>query len=286
VERATQPVWPVFLAWVAATVITLGGSVLVVVAALAVALAREGPRGIDRLAQEVATLPVVVVGSVLVSSTTLAVVALVGAKLERRRIADRLHLRFGGRDAALVIPGVMLVLGFGQVLDSLAHLLGLMELSALAEFGEMVHRTSFGWFAALLVVASIGPGIGEELFFRGYAQTRLTERWGRWSGIVVASVLFGLLHMDLLHTPMAFAIGVALGWLAERAGSIVPGIAVHVVNNAVSFLLLRFLDPAGMTDATHALLAGAGFLVGLGGVAAVLVLTRYGSTEDHSRGPC
>ena len=273
--RLGGPVWPVFVAWVVATVVAIGGSLFVAILAAVVTMAGQGGAADpQRLGESIAALPAVVAGSIAVSSLTLFVVALAATKLERAPIVERLRLRFGVRDVVLIVPGTLVVIGFGQVLDSLAHVLDLMELSALAELGEMVRTTGTGWFLVLLVLGSVGPGLGEELFFRGYAQTRLVSRWGRWAGIVVASLLFGLLHMDLLHAPMAFAIGLALGWLAERAGSIVPGIAVHTINNAISFGMLRFFDPSFMGDDAHLVLGAVGFGLGVIGVAGVLLSTR------------
>ena len=40
--------------------------------------------------------------------------------------------------------------------------------------------------------------------------------------------------------PHALLIGMLLGWLCYRTGSIIPGIIVHWVNNSVAFLLFYF----------------------------------------------
>lgn len=43
----------------------------------------------------------------------------------------------------------------------------------------------------------------------------------------------------------AFVCGVFLGWLAERSGSILPGMLLHLVNNTLAFLTmyLRYYAP-------------------------------------------
>ena len=37
--------------------------------------------------------------------------------------------------------------------------------------------------------------------------------------------------------PHAFIVGLLMGWLCHRSGSIVPGIIVHWVNNSIAFAL-------------------------------------------------
>ena len=86
--------------------------------------------------------------------------------------------------------------------------------------------------------------MGEELFFRGYLQSRLVQRWGRWMGIGVSSLAFGFIHFDPLHSTFAFCIGLFLGWVADRSGSIRPAMFMHVLNNTVSFGMTRW-GPAG-----------------------------------------
>ena len=56
---------------------------------------------------------------------------------------------------------------------------------------------------------------------------------GSAAAIFAPALLFGVLHLDLAQGLTAFACGVFLGWLAERSGSILPGMLLHLVNNAL-----------------------------------------------------
>jgi membrane protease YdiL (CAAX protease family) len=99
------------------------------------------------------------------------------------------------------------------------------------------------WPGLALGVLSVGLGAGvsEEMFLRGYIQTRLSERWGPRAGALATAALFGAIHFDLLQAPFAFVLGLALDWLAERTGSILPGMVAHAFNNAAWVLTVRFL---------------------------------------------
>ncbi len=91
--------------------------------------------------------------------------------------------------------------------------------------------------------------VPEELFFRGYLQGRLEERWPPhrrllgapvgWA-LVVGSVLFGLGHVlvDFDLQRMAVVVpGLVFGWMRLRAGSIAAGAVFHALCNVYSDVL-------------------------------------------------
>lgn len=81
---------------------------------------------------------------------------------------------------------------------------------------------------------AIGSGVAEEVVFRGFLQTHL--------GLVVASVLFGLVHWDKtvkVYPLVTGVIGLLLGLVTIASGSLVPAIVIHVVNNFVAFMYAR-----------------------------------------------
>ncbi|WP_283137053.1 CPBP family intramembrane glutamic endopeptidase [Rhizohabitans arisaemae] len=60
--------------------------------------------------------------------------------------------------------------------------------------------------AVLSLVTFLTAGILEEVFYRGWLQTRLERLYGRWPAILAASLLFAVMHSTRLH-----ALGPALG---------------------------------------------------------------------------
>jgi membrane protease YdiL (CAAX protease family) len=160
-----------------------------------------------------------------------------------------------GRALAVMALGM---LALGQALDSLTWLTGLGQLSAMV----VVRRVLEGavgpdLFGAVVVFGPIA-GAAEELFFRGYMQTRLSETWGATRAVVATAACFGVLHVDLsgVHMALAFAMGLYLGFVVERTGSVLPAIVCHVVNNIVYTLQTAFGGTV-QDRATNAVLAGA-----------------------------
>lgn len=90
---------------------------------------------------------------------------------------------------------------------------------------------------ALLGVVAVAPAVLEELAFRGLLQGRLTAILGRRVGILVVACVFALAHGVSIGSPMHIALGVYLGFLRDRTGSLLPGMLVHFLYNAAVVLL-------------------------------------------------
>jgi membrane protease YdiL (CAAX protease family) len=90
-----------------------------------------------------------------------------------------------------------------------------------------------------LVLISLAAGVGEEMLFRGVAQGVLGRWFGVWTGVGVASVLFGLLH---LITPgyilISSVMGVYLGVVYLYNGNLLTVIVAHAVYDFAALVLL------------------------------------------------
>lgn len=93
-------------------------------------------------------------------------------------------------------------------------------------------RNELGLVVALLTL-SLAPGVFEELAFRGILQERMEAFFGRWQGILLTGVAFGLAHGMTGALPLQMGIGIYLCWLRSRCGSLLPGMALHMAYNGV-----------------------------------------------------
>jgi len=114
------------------------------------------------------------------------------------------------------------------------------------------------------------PAIFEELFFRGIVMQSLRP-YGDGFAILVSSVLFALLHGNLVQIPNALLCGLVLGYFAIRSGNVVTAMIMHFVYNFISTLpLLIPLD-----QYLKGLLTGAGMAVALvGALVCIFFLLR------------
>lgn len=88
------------------------------------------------------------------------------------------------------------------------------------------------------IAASLIVPIYEEFFFRSYVQNALAGRWGRWGGIIISGLLFGLFHLIPLQAISAIPLGLACAWIYDRTGSLWPAILLHAVNNFLAVAIL------------------------------------------------
>ena len=112
--------------------------------------------------------------------------------------------------------------------------------------GTLIPDLSFWNILKLSVVMIMFIGLIEELIFRSILQTRLEESMGMFSGLIVASILFGVLHSgygtfyEMLFVSLA---GLIMGYIFQKTRSL-PLIALtHGMVNIFLFGLIPLLGP-------------------------------------------
>jgi sodium transport system permease protein len=96
---------------------------------------------------------------------------------------------------------------------------------------------------ALLVIC-VAPAICEELAFRGFILSGLRRLGHKWGAILISAVFFGLAHGILQQSLGAAVIGVVVGYVAVKSGSLLPAVAYHAVHNGLSVLTGRLTPEA------------------------------------------
>lgn len=109
--------------------------------------------------------------------------------------------------------------------------------------------------AVLIVYVCLLAPVLEETLFRGMILPSLLP-WGEKFAVAASSVLFGMFHMNLVQGVSAFFMGLVLGTVAARSGSVLPGIFIHFLNNSLSmaFLAAGIQKSAALQNAYLALL--------------------------------
>jgi membrane protease YdiL (CAAX protease family) len=84
--------------------------------------------------------------------------------------------------------------------------------------------------------------LAEEMVFRGAILRKLLGRFGEkwhWVAILISAVIFGAVHGNIPQFVHAALIGLLLGWMYYRTGSILPGVLLHWVNNTVAYVMFN-----------------------------------------------
>ena len=132
-----------------------------------------------------------------------------------------------------------------RVLAEAAVLWGLLAAGAQlllpAEKTALPEGAALGW--AALRICLVTP-LAEELAFRGGALYLLQLRGGALyllqplggaGAVVVQAVIFAALHGSWTARAYALGMGLIFGWAAQKAKSVWPGSALHIINNCLVF---------------------------------------------------
>ncbi len=104
-----------------------------------------------------------------------------------------------------------------------------------------------GWIVLALLVIAVMPAFFEELLFRGIILNTCEKSIGTVRTIFVVGFCFALFHGSPEQTVYQFISGCAFAFIAIRAGSILPSVIMHFINNALIVIVgaCGLIDDAG-----------------------------------------
>ena len=131
-----------------------------------------------------------------------------------------------------------------------------------------IYSASLWW---QILAAGIMAPVLEEIVFRGILFGNYRSSIGAWPAIILSSVIFGLMHYNLVQFVYAFFLGVFFAYLMEKTGELWTCVLAHVVANMYSLLATQFGITQWMfSDVAICLICG---IVAL--VVAVVVLVKW-----------
>jgi sodium transport system permease protein len=163
-----------------------------------------------------------------------------------RSLSQSLQVR---RPPLLSIPVAILLgislhpayMALGQLIQYV-YPLSDQAVAALSPFEATINNAPI-WH--VILVLALVPAICEELAFRGFIFAGLLHNNGRLRAVVVTAVLFGLSHGILQQSLAAMVMGLLLGWVTLRTGSIFPSLIIHFLNNSLGVSLSRIAQYDG-----------------------------------------
>ncbi|HXX69410.1 MAG TPA: type II CAAX endopeptidase family protein [Polyangiaceae bacterium] len=270
-SRSRLAAWPALLSYLCAFVVLIvADSVLLA----AVGRLRASDRR-DVTSFEAQRFAASAQGAMAVAATNAAVLLLVAFAFARLQGSVRTGLRIRRSNASAMgsIAAIFGTIGLSVAGGAASDFLGVGRSGVMGMLETALAGADPTTLALALAAIAVAPAVGEETFFRGAMQTRLAAAYGRWPAIVVASLAFGLLHLDLVQGTLAFFIGLFLGWCAERFDGIRPTIVAHAANNAVFILLAATCRSGGVSRGSEA--AAAAFGITLWALCAGALRSRF-----------
>lgn len=152
-----------------------------------------------------------------------------GPRVDLGLFVSKQHVRLG---VVAGLGGLVLAAIVGQIT---VKILGPVTSTA----GDLLNE-QVGWTkVAFVICIVIGAPIVEEIAFRGLLFTSLCKSGVKpVVSVVVSALAFSVFHFEPQRLAILFAIGLVLGEIRRRSGSLVPSIVAHAVNNSPAILLL------------------------------------------------
>jgi membrane protease YdiL (CAAX protease family) len=118
------------------------------------------------------------------------------------------------------------------------EVVGHKTLSLLADGG--LDQTAW----VVIICATIGAGITEEVFYRGLILPTFVALFNRktaWGAILATSIIFALMHAEVAtYSAMAglFVLSLGLCWARVKSSGVLAPIVIHIVFNAMNIAIV------------------------------------------------
>ena len=112
---------------------------------------------------------------------------------------------------------------------------------------DLRDEDSLGVVIVWAVLICVLAPVVEEFFFRGFMFTVLARRMGVVWAMIVDGIVFGIGHAagaEIIQLLALAAFGMGLCLLYWRTQSIIPCMALHALNNSITFGVTKELEPA------------------------------------------
>ena len=136
------------------------------------------------------------------------------------------------------VPPILLA-GFGIAMA--ANLLVSYLVRALNIFGVDVDLTPMPFSSEPVdillygVILAVLPAFAEEFCYRGVVMG-LLRPFGDGFAVIASASIFGAMHGNAVQIPFAFSVGLVLGFVTVKTGSMWPAMLLHFLNNGISFV--------------------------------------------------
>ncbi len=176
--------------------------------------------------------------SIIVQILFMAFLPIFGFSLFKKQAVGKTFKDFKLKKTNWKVVGYSLLLGvlifvFNMAVSStFNYIISLFGYETTTSFNEEAYTGVVNLIIMILTTAVL-PGICEEIMHRGMI-LQSYKTFGVKNAIVISSLLFGLMHLNISQFFYATIIGFIIAIVDLSSDNIIPGIIIHFVNNALS----------------------------------------------------
>lgn len=157
-----------------------------------------------------------------------------------RRVHSRptVNARIQGVDHRHFVAAALMGYGMQIVTTLIMVLVNVLLPSVMEEYNTLVDGSGITTYGLMWVISTLVlPPLVEEAGFRGLGLTYLERAGVPFAAAnIVQAIAFGIFHMNLTQGIYTFVLGLALGYVTHRSGSIAPAMLMHLVYNLMGTL--------------------------------------------------
>ena len=186
----------------------------------------------------------------------------IGAEIYRQRSVKERPEFFEKKQVSVkeVLFSLLSGVGLSLFLNLAFRLAGISYTGAVSGLYQEGSGTELSFVCLLILNLLIGP-VSEELMHRGLVYRRMRTYSLRIAAILVSSLIFGLLHGDLIAGSYAFILGIVLADVYEWTGSLLCSVLCHLAANAGAVLISAVSSVNRLISANSVVFLIAGGLV-------------------------
>jgi membrane protease YdiL (CAAX protease family) len=178
--------------------------------------------------------------AIYITLAAFCVVLIIGYKETNKKFNE--IFKFNKISLNLWIAVIIFMFGFIIISSEIDNLLNFIL--PMPEFMVDVFKSmlSSDYLVISIIMVGIMPAFLEEMLFRGIILGGFRENYSQRKAIVVSALLFGLAHLNPWQFVSSFIIGLIMAWIFIKTESILPCIYMHLFNNLLAVLVMKFGD--------------------------------------------
>jgi len=157
----------------------------------------------------------------------------------RRKDSIKKSFRIKTVNYKVLLSSLSIGAGISVLIDELDRLFQIIlpySAEIMRRLTEFMKINSVSDFLILFLAVVVVAPITEEALFRGFLQQRLEAATDVTRGVLLTSLVFGFIHFNPWAFVQIVIIGVFLGVVAQRSGSIAGTVVMHSFNNGLALI--------------------------------------------------
>lgn len=167
----------------------------------------------------------------------------------------------------LLLP--VIIVSMSLIMDPLTEWLEMPDF--MKDLFERMTQNNLPTFLAVVIAAPLL----EEWLLRAIALKGMLQHMDVWKAIAWSALMFGVIHFNPWQAIPAFLMGCLFGWIYYRTRSYWTCVALHAINNGMSFLLAGLFPEMSADASLRSLMGNTPYFIALACSVVILTLVIY-----------